>query len=244
MPIILALLTFAFFIGLNYLSNYVKKRFILRAAMEVAVPQNGSVIASTAGPEPTVAILPALDKATARVEGYAMPESLYYHQGHAWVAPQSANTALIGIDEFTSKFIGEPRSLNIPHAGESFRQGEKGWSLRNDDKTLEMVFPIDGKVVAVNEQVIQNPALVAQEPYGRGWLLMVESRNLRRNLRNLLKGSVAKRWLEESALELRSLFARRLGIVFQDGGLPEDGLADYINSDEWREFARRMFMVE
>jgi glycine cleavage system H lipoate-binding protein len=173
-----------------------------------------------------------------------MPEGLYYHQGHAWVAPQDAGTALIGIDEFTSKFVGEPSSLKIPQVGESFRQGEKGWSLRNDDKTLEMVFPIDGKVIAVNEQALQNPALIAQEPYGRGWLLMVESRNLRRNLRNLLKGSVAKRWLEESAMELRSLFARRLGIVFQDGGLPEDGLADYINSDEWREFARRMFMVE
>ena len=244
MPLILAVLTFAFFIGISYLSNYVKKRFLLKEAMEGAAPQNGSIINGVAAPERTVAILPALDKATARIEGYAMPESLYYHQGHAWVAPQDAGTALIGIDEFTSKFVGEPSSLKIPQVGESFRQGEKGWSLRNDDKTLEMVFPIDGKVIAVNEQVIQNPALAAQEPYGRGWLLMVESRNLRRNLRNLLKGSVAKRWLEESAMELRSLFARRLGIVFQDGGLPEDGLADYINSDEWREFARRMFMVE
>jgi hypothetical protein len=92
--------------------------------------------------------------------------------------------------------------------------------------------------------VLQNPALVAREPYGKGWLLMVESRNLRRNLRNLLKHSVARRWMEESAMELRSLFDRRLGIVFQDGGLPEDGLGDYIHADEWKEFTGRMFMAE
>lgn len=244
MPLILAVLTFAVFIGISYLTDYVKKRFLLKAVLERGVPQNGSLLGPSLGPGRTVAILPALGKDTFRVEGYAMPESLYYHQGHAWVAPQDSNTALIGIDEFASKCIGEPTSISIPSLGESFRQGEKGWRIRNDDKVLEMVFPVDGRIIAINEQVLRNPSLMAKEPYGKGWLVMVESKNLRRNLRNLLRRSVAKRWMEESASDLRSLFSRRLGMVFQDGGLPEDGLADYMDTEAWREFTGRTFMGE
>ncbi len=245
MPLVLAVLTFAFFIGISYLSNYIKKRFLTRAALESVSPQNGSPLGQlTAVPPRTVAILPALGRNTIRVEGYAMPENLHYHQAHSWVAPQDSDTAVIGIDDFAGRFIGEPASISLPQVGESFRQGEKGWSLHVEGKELKMVFPIDGKIIAVNDQVVRHPSLISTEPYGRGWLFLVESRNLKRNLRNLLRHSVAKRWMEESALELRSLFARRLGAVFQDGGLPEEGLADYLSGDEWREFTRRMFMVE
>jgi glycine cleavage system H lipoate-binding protein len=244
MPLILAVLTFAFFIGIGYLSNYVKKRFLLKPALEGVVPQNRSIASQEFARERRVAILPALDRGTVRVEGYAVPESLYYHQGHTWVAPQDSGTALIGIDEFASKFVGPPASVSLPPVGETFRQGEKGWSMSKEGRTLGMIFPIDGKVVAVNEQVIRDPGLIAREPYGKGWLIMVESKTLKRNLRNLLKSAVARRWMEESAAELRSLFSRRLGVVFPDGGLPEDGVADYINGEEWQEFVRRMFLLE
>jgi len=103
---------------------------------------------------------------------------------------------------------------------------------------------LDGKVIAVNEQALENSDVLSKEPYGKGWLVMVESRNLKRNLRNLLRGSVAKRWMEESAAELRSLFSGKLGAVFQDGGLPVEGVASHLTDAEWRALASRIFMVE
>ena len=243
MPIILAVLTFLIFIGISCLSDFIKKRFLLKAA-------EGPVLAATeatsemTNPLRTIAILPSLEEATARVEGYAMPECLYYHQGHAWVAMQDSETALIGIDEFASKLIGRVKSVSVPTVGESFRQGETGWTLRHNGKRLDMVFPLDGKVVAVNDHAVGYPEVLSQEPYGRGWLVMVQSRNLKRNLRNLLRGSVAKRWMEESAAELRSLFSGKLGAVFQDGGLPMEGVADHLTDAEWQKLASRIFMVE
>lgn len=198
----------------------------------------------TTNPLRTIAILPSLEKTTARVEGYAMPECLYYHQGHAWVASQDSATALIGIDEFASKLIGPVKSVLVPKVGESFRQGEAGWTLLHNGKRLDMVFPLDGKVIAVNDHVVEHPEILSQEPYGRGWLVMVQSGNLTRNLRNLLRGSVARRWMEESAAELRSLFSGKLGAVIQDGGLPMEGVADHLTYAEWQKLTSRIFMVE
>jgi glycine cleavage system H lipoate-binding protein len=243
MPIILAFLTFLIFIGISCLSAFIKKRFLVKVA-EGPVFLATDAVSPVLSPLRTVAILPALEETTARIEGYAMPECLYYHQGHAWVAIQGSDTALIGIDEFASKFVGRATSIIVPKVGESFRQGEKGWILRRNGKEFHMVFPADGKVIAVNEQALENPEILSKEPYGKGWLMMIESKNLKRNLRNLLRGSVAKRWMEESAAELRSVFSGKLGVVCQDGGLPTEGLADHLDGAEWRDLASRIFMVE
>ncbi len=243
MPIILAFVTFLIFIGISCLSDVIKKRFLLKAA-EGPVFTQAEPGTAEAKPLRAIAILPSLGETTARIEGYAMPECLYYHQGHAWVAMQDSETALIGIDEFAGKLIGQVKSVSVPKVGETLRQGETGWTLGNNSKKLDMIFPLDGKVVAVNDHVLQQPELLWHEPYGRGWLMMVQSRSLKRNLRNLLRGPVAKRWMEESAAELRSLFSDKLGAVFQDGGLPMEGVADHLTDAQWQKLASRIFLVE
>jgi len=243
MHLILAILTFAVFIGVGFLIEFIKGRTLSKAILD-AVSMDDENPSGNPAYVPPVAVLPGLTGAAPRVEGYALPEALYYHQGHSWVAPQGADTAIVGIDDFAGKLIGSPTSITVPKPGEIFRQGEKGWTISQSDKQVKMVFPVDGKVVAVNEAVLKNPTLIASEPYGRGWLFIIKSRSLQRNLRNLLSGSVARRWMEESATAFRTMFSGKLGIVYQDGGLPEDGLADYISAKEWREITGRLFMIE
>ena len=191
-----------------------------------------------------VSISPAATGAAARVEGYYLPESLYYHQGHAWVALQKDGTALVGIDDFAGKLIGKLSSITLPRVGERRRQGEKGWRLSRNEKSLDMLFPMDGKIVAVNERAVENPATVSEEPYGAGWLMMIKPRDIKRNLRNLLRGSAARSWMENSAAEFRSAFSGELGVVYQDGGLPEEGAADHFTMKDWIDVTARIFMIE
>jgi glycine cleavage system H lipoate-binding protein len=243
MHLLLAILTFAILIGVSLLSEFLKKRTFSKAAFEAAVLPDHSISEGMTASPPTIAVLPSGEDGR-RVEGYILPESLYYHQGHSWVAPQGEETALVGMDEFACKLIGRPTSIVVPKVGETFRQGEKGWMVKQGNKAANMVFPLDGKVVAVNEAALRHPELMTSEPYGRGWLFMVKTRSLRWNVRNLLRGAVARRWMEESAAELRALFDGKIGYVFQDGGLPEEGVADRLGAAQWRELARRVFLVE
>ena len=247
MTLILALLTFGVFIGIHYFSQFMKNRMVPEAVPEGPVLKNAFAReATTAAPESMtgVAILPGAGEATARVEGYALPESLFYHQGHAWVALQESGTAVIGIDDFAGKLLGKPTSIRMPRVGETCRQGATAWSLTRNGKVLDMLCPLDGKVVAVNERALDDPDIIAREPYGNGWLMMVKPRELKRNLRNLISGGVARGWMEESATTLRSTFSGELGPVFNDGGLPEDGVADDIDEAVWDQLTSRVFMLE
>ena len=247
MTLILALLTFGVFIGIHYFSEFMKNRMVpesvpkgpaLRHAFaRESAPANSESMMG-------VAILPGAGEATARVEGYALPDSLFYHQGHAWVALQDSGAAVIGIDDFASKLLGAPTSIHMPRVGETCRQGATAWSLTRNGKALDMLCPIDGKVVAVNERALADPDIISREPYGNGWLIMVKPRELKRNLRNLISGGVARGWMEESAATLRSTFSGEVGPVYNDGGLPEEGLADDIDEAVWDELTNRVFMLD
>lgn len=228
--LILTGLTLAVMVGSSRLAEFVRAKILLNPASE--------------GPALEGAARAAAGAAVPRVEGYSLPESLHYHRGHAWVALQESGTALVGIDDFTGKLFGGPTSVALPEVGERLKQGMKGWTLSRKGKTLDMAFPLDGEIVAVNELATDTPELLSKEPYGRGWLVMVKPKDLGRNLRNLFHGSAARKWMEESAMQLRSAFSGEMGLVFQDGGLPEEGLADRMEAADWHELVIRVFTVD
>lgn len=178
-----------------------------------------------------------------RVEGYLFPEQLYYHPAHTWVFAENSDTARIGMDEFAAKLVGPPVFVSSPKAGQRMRKGENAWTIRKKGVELNVPAPMDGEIVAVNERVFQNPRLLVKEPYDAGWLVRIKSRDLARSIGNLLTGAAARDWMRQSATELRSMFSGKLGLVFQDGGLPQEGLADYLEPAEWQDLAARIFGV-
>ncbi|RJP65008.1 MAG: glycine cleavage system protein H [Candidatus Abyssobacteria bacterium SURF_17] len=244
MALILAVLTMGVFVAVSLVSELMKKRILPKTVSEGFALQAAVAGLPEIAEPPAVVVLPTAKGSTPRIEGYLVPRSLYYHQGHAWVALQKSGSAVIGVDDFTSKLVGTPDSIILPRVGQRCYQGEKGWTISAKGKCLDMLFPLDGEVVAVNRALLENPGLLAKEPYGNGWLVMVKTRNPKRNLRNLLFGSVAKRWIEESAFALRFMFSGKLGIVLPDGGLPVEGAVDYFSEEDWKELSVRLFTNE
>ena len=223
----LALVTFA---GSNSLLESIKARFSLsheesHIFSEVELPS----------------ITPVFNKDMPRIEGYVLPQALFYHRGHTWVAPHESGTAVVGIDEFLSKLIGTPSIAARPREGQLVKQGEQGWTVCRGGKYLDIVSPLEGEVVAVNNRLTENPEMLSNDPYGDGWLMIIRPRSFSRDLRNLLHGSAAGRWMEEAALKLRTFFSGNTGLVFQDGGLPLDGLADHLEPEDWHRLMTCIF---
>jgi hypothetical protein len=120
------------------------------------------------------------------------------------------------------------------------KQGEKAWTLTVDGKAVDMVSPVDGRVVAVNPNAAR---ALTDDPYGQGWLLKIESPKMGVNWKNLLTGLLAKVWTEQS---VDALFARantQLGAVAADGGAPMSGMAKNIDAEHWDEIAREFFLT-
>lgn len=179
--------------------------------------------------------------APALVAGFDVPENVRFHQGHTWALAESPELVRVGADDFTAKIAGKLDRVTIPERGQWVRQGQKIISMTRGGHQLDLVSPIEGTVVDINDAVIRNPEMFRNDPYGEGWLLTVNAPDTKTNFRNLLGGRLARRWMEESATRLRQ-WAAPAGAMAQDGGVAVDGLLEKLPEEMWQDASREFFL--
>ena len=177
------------------------------------------------------------------VEWFRVPGDFHFHQGHGWVKTGEDNVARLGIDDFAQKLVGKVDAISLPPVGTRLFQGEEGWILTADSRFIPMLSPIDGEVMAVNEEAVRSPEIVNEDPFGKGWLLTVRPERLAANRTNLLSGRLARRWMEEALHGLRLAMGGTLGPLYQDGGStlpvhqdggsPVAGIARALYGEDW-----------
>ena len=180
---------------------------------------------------------------------FRVPEGYGFHQGHSWmkvdlISPDRRRLVKVGLDDFAQKLIGKVDAVVLPAVGSRLTQGDKGWSLMVDSEAIPMLSPVDGEVVAVNEEVLRYPGILNRDPYGDGWLLKVKSDRIAADTRNLLSGKMARAWMETSLENLHPIRHEALGPVLQDGGLPLDGIARILGGDQWADLAKTHLLTD
>jgi glycine cleavage system H protein len=168
----------------------------------------------------------------------------FFHQGHSWVVPAGHGEALVGMDDFAQKLLGKPGGFLFPAVGARVQQGAPAWQVQVDGHTIPMLSPVDGEVVAVNQDVVQSPALVNTEPYDRGWLMRIKVPNPTVAARNLLTGSLARAWMDGVTESVRAMPAGELGVVLPDGGFPVGGFARALAPEDWDRLARELLLTD
>jgi glycine cleavage system H protein len=175
---------------------------------------------------------------------FRMDDSLHYHQGHTWARPEGGGVFTIGIDDFAGRLLGKPDSVTLPSVGSRLNQGRKGWSLDVRSKAVDMLSPIGGQVIAVNNDVASSPELVSEDPYGEGWLMRVHMPERKPDLKNLLTGALARAWKDETVASLRRRMTGNLGMTLQDGGVPVSGFAVHLSADKWHEIVAELLLTD
>ena len=102
------------------------------------------------------------------------PIDLFATKGVEYLFAGAFLLALVGMDDFAQKLLGKPGGFLFPAVGARVQQGAPAWQVQVDGHTIPMLSPVDGAVVAVNQDVVQSPALVNTEPYGGGWFYKVK----------------------------------------------------------------------
>ena len=175
---------------------------------------------------------------------FSLADGYRFHQGHTWAADGDGDLVTVGLDDFAARLLGTPDAVTLPAVGASVRQGGPGWQVRAGDRTLPMVSPVEGTVVAVNRAVLDAPQRATDDPYGAGWLLKVRPANRQVTLRNLLSGELAAAWMQQAAERLRALPAGGVGAVMPDGGEPVRGFGRALGPEEWEAVSREFFLSE
>lgn len=177
------------------------------------------------------------------VSGFELPENRRYHQGHTWALQESPTLARVGIDDFGARLAGQVDEIILPKRGQWIRQGQKFATLVRDGQKAEIVSPVEGEVTAINDALLADASSMNSDPYGQGWLVSVLSPDLPTSFRNLLNGSLAKRWMADAASRLQMRIPALAGAVAQDGGVAMHDLTVQLPTTKWGEVTREFFLT-
>jgi glycine cleavage system H protein len=106
----------------------------------------------------------------AAAESY--PDELRYHDEHDWARLDGAEAAL-GITWFAADALGELVHFEPPEVGSSVTKDQSYGEVESVKAVSDVIAPLSGEVVAVNEQVVDAPETVNEDPYGNGWLIRI-----------------------------------------------------------------------
>lgn len=176
------------------------------------------------------------------VGGFRLVENILYHPGHTWALSEGPQLVRVGIDDFAAHLVGKVDSVKLPVPGTWVRQGQPFVTVERGGKKATLVSPIEGTVVDVNAAVAEKPDLMSHDPYADGWVMTVQAPDTKTNFRNLLGGSLARRWMEEAVRQLRTLMPMPSSALAQDGGLVIDDLTPYLTK-EWSDVAKEFFLT-
>ena len=100
------------------------------------------------------------------------PEDLKYHTEHDW-ARIDGDEATLGITWFAQDQLGEVVFVDPPAVGATVTANESYAEVESVKAVSDVIAPLSGEVVAVNEQIADKPELINDDPYGDGWLVRV-----------------------------------------------------------------------
>jgi glycine cleavage system H protein len=106
----------------------------------------------------------------AAAESY--PEDLRYHEEHDW-ARIEGDEAVLGITWFAVDALGELVHFEPPEIGSTVTQDQSYGEVESVKAVSDVIAPLSGEVLAVNEQVVGAPETVNEDPYGNGWLIRI-----------------------------------------------------------------------
>lgn len=101
------------------------------------------------------------------------PEELKYHKEHCWVRV-SGKKVVIGITDYAQESLGDIVYIDIPEVDTDIEMDGEIGEIESTKATSSLVAPVSGTVVSVNENVADSPEIINEDPYGKGWICVIE----------------------------------------------------------------------
>ena len=129
-----------------------------------------------------------------QIENYNMPEELYYEENHFWVR-EEGDLLVMGMDDFAQTMAGEIVYIQLPDEGKKLKKGKKFAKVESGKWLGKVYAPVNGELVAVNEELETSPELINDDCYGKGWMYKIKPSDMT-EVQDLIHGAGAvKEWL-------------------------------------------------
>jgi len=101
------------------------------------------------------------------------PDDLRYARTHEWVRAEG-DTATIGITDFAQNELGDVVYLELPEVGRTLQQNDVFGTVESVKAVSDLYAPVSGEVLEVNDELPDSPEEINQDPYVRGWMIIVK----------------------------------------------------------------------
>lgn len=125
------------------------------------------------------------------------PGNIKYHKEHTWVK-FSHNKATIGITNYAQESLGDIVYIDLPELESDVEVNTALTEIESTKTTSSVISPVSGTVVEVNESLSDTPELINEDPYGKGWIAVLDVENSSQG-EDLMDASEYEKYLEEEA---------------------------------------------
>ena len=101
------------------------------------------------------------------------PKNLHYSKEHEWLLILEDGNALVGITDFAQERLGDIVYLDLPDIDSKLAKDEKLGEIESVKAVSDIFSPITGSVIEINQEAVDTPQLVNDDPYSKGWLLKI-----------------------------------------------------------------------
>jgi glycine cleavage system H protein len=101
------------------------------------------------------------------------PDDIRYHKEHTWVKV-SGKKGTIGITDYAQDALGDIVYIDLPETDATVEANSEISEIESTKATSSVIAPVSGKIVKVNEELAETPEIINEDPYGKGWILVVE----------------------------------------------------------------------
>src|ERR1051326_1527691 len=178
-----------------------------------------------------------------------LPEGIFFSPTHTWLSLFPSGKILLGVDDFISRLIDCPQSSLLKNPGENIRRGDPLILLSEGGHSLTVRSPLSGTILAVNEELPGNPALLKERLFVDGWSYVIKPERLN-EIKRMLIGGESQAWIRNEFRRLRDLFAG-LGkngslepAYLQDGGPPVAGVLRSMDDAIWQQLDREFLEIK
>ena len=175
-----------------------------------------------------------------------IPQGIYYSRNHTWTYLEKSGNAAVGLDDLLLHLTGDVKVKPLQNPDSIVARGDLVAEIENNGKALLIYSPISGRVVNVNSSLNENPELLNEDPYGKGWIYRIKPFDWVHETSSCYLAEDAVTWIRAELDRFKEFLANSLKklspstslVILQDGGELCDKPLSQLPSEVWHDFQK------
>jgi glycine cleavage system H protein len=175
-----------------------------------------------------------------------IPLGIFYGKNHTWTHLEKSGIAKVGLDDLLLHLTGTVKISNMKSPGEIIKKGDLLAEIDQNGKILKIHSPVSGTIAGTNTMLEENPGMLNDDPYGKGWIYMIKPSEWVAETNSCFLAEEAVAWSKKELERFRDFFATSVQkyspetsmIILQDGGELRDQPLSELPDEVWQDFQK------